>query len=79
MAFTRLTREIPITAAGGTFTIDVDSPEVEYTITGVATMAGNVTISPTSSGTIPNNTKVTWCSIEKTVRLKCKLTRKVNG
>jgi len=58
MAFTRLTREIPITAAGGTFTIDVDSPEVEYTITGVATMAGNVTISPTSSGTIPNNTKV---------------------
>ena len=58
MAFTRLTKEIPITAAGGTFTIDVDSPEVEYTITGVATMAGNVTISPTSSGTIPNNTKV---------------------
>jgi hypothetical protein len=58
MAFTRLTREIPITAAGGTFTIDVDSPEVEYTITGVATMAGNVTISPTSSGVIPNNTKV---------------------
>jgi hypothetical protein len=58
MAFTRLTREIPITAAGGTFTIDVDSPEVEYTITGIAVMAGNVTISPTSSGAIPNNTKV---------------------
>jgi len=58
MAFTRLTREIPITAAGGTFTIDVDSPEVEYTITGIAVMAGNVTISPTSAGVIPNNTKV---------------------
>ena len=58
MAFTRLTKEIPITAAGGTFTIDVDSPEVEYTITGIAVMAGNVTISPTSAGVIPNNTKV---------------------
>jgi len=58
MAFTRLTKEIPITAAGGAFTIDVDSPEVEYTITGIAVMIGNVTISPISAGTIPNNTKV---------------------
>jgi hypothetical protein len=58
MAFTRLTKEIPITAAGGTFTIDVDSPEVEYTITGIAVMIGNVTISPISAVAIPNNTKV---------------------
>lgn len=58
MAFTKLTKEISITASGGSFTIDVDSPEVEYTITGIATMSGNVTISPTSSGVIPNNTKV---------------------
>ena len=58
MAFTRLTKEIPITAAGGAFTINVDSPEVEYTITGIAVMIGNVTISPISAGTIPNNTKV---------------------
>ena len=58
MAFTRLTREIPITSSGGDFFIDVDSPEVEYTITGIATMIATVTISPTSAGVIPNNTKV---------------------
>jgi hypothetical protein len=58
MAFTRLTREIPITPSGGTFTIDVDSPEVEYTVTGIATMIATVDITPTSAGVIPNNTKV---------------------